>query len=215
MPSVQSKRFIANDADRAQPHLGLAPQPTAQLGGLRRRADEQRLFFPAKNSASEKFRQKVMRKEERDIEPGEEVEEENSRNERVLRCDQIKDEHADTGECLAEGEAMLAEEFALEKISFRAFPAERFTEEADDEHRAVNAVATPGKLRALRVKRHHYPDAKPEERRHDPDLAEQKKTIQSLRALGDHGYRLGFTTAKYPAKSSLSRSPEETLVCSI
>ena len=47
---------------------------------------------------------------------------------------------------------MLAKEFALEKISFRAFPAERFTEEADDEHRAIDAVATPGKLRSLRVK---------------------------------------------------------------
>src|SRR5206468_1315182 len=132
--------FIANDADRAQSHLGLAPQPAAQLGGLGRRADEQRLFFPAKNSAGEKFRQKMVRKEERDIKPGEEVEEENSRNERVLRCDQIEDKYASTGEGLAEGEAMLAEEFALEKISFRAFPAERFTKEADDEHRAINAV---------------------------------------------------------------------------
>ena len=136
-----------------------------------------------------------MRKEQRDIEPGEEVEEENSRNECVLGRDQIEDENAGTGESLAQGEPMLAEEFALEKISFRTFPAERFTEEADDQHRAINAVATPGKLRALRVKGHHDPDAKPEESRHDCDLAKQKKAIQTLRALGDHGYRLGIKTA--------------------
>src|SRR5262245_55437245 len=103
---------------------------------------------------------------------------------------------------------MLTEEFALEKIPFRAFPAERFTQEADDEHRAIDAVATPGKLRSLGVKGDHHPDAKPEKNRHDSDLAEQKKTIQSLRALGDHGYRLGIKTVVRMAAIPVRRLPE-------
>ena len=72
------ERFIANDADRAQSDLGLASQPAAQLSGLLRVDPiEQRFLFPAKDSAGEELRQKSNAKEERDIEPGEKVEEEN------------------------------------------------------------------------------------------------------------------------------------------
>ncbi len=65
----------------------------------------------------------MVGEKKRDIEPGEEVEEEDSRDEAVLSRDQVKDEDADAGESLAQGEAMLAEQFALQEIPFRAFPA--------------------------------------------------------------------------------------------
>ncbi len=206
------ERFLANNADRPQAHLRLAPEPAAKLRGLRGRADEESFFFPPKNFSGQKFRQEMVGKQERDIKPGDEIEEENSRDEAVLGRDQVKDEQADAGKGLAQGEAMLAQQFALEKISLRAFPAERFPEQADDEHRAINAVAPPGELGPFRVKGHHHPDPKPEKPGHDRDLAKQKKAIQSLRALGQHGYRLGITTAVGTAESSLVRSPEERLV---
>ena len=60
----------------------------------------------------------MVRKEQGDVKPGDEIEEENSRDEAVLRRDEVKDEQADAGHSLAESEPMLAEQFALEKIFF-------------------------------------------------------------------------------------------------
>jgi hypothetical protein len=72
-----------------------------------------KFFCLAKYFTSEELRQEMMRKEQRDIKPGNEVEEKESRDEGVLGGDEIKNEHAYAGECLAQGEAMLAEKFAL------------------------------------------------------------------------------------------------------
>ena len=44
----------------------------------------------------------------------------------VLRCDQIKNERADTGDGLAQAEAMLAQKAILQEIIASAFAAERF-----------------------------------------------------------------------------------------
>ena len=141
-----------------------------------------------------------MGKEEGDVEPGNEIEKEKSRNERVLGRDQIKDEHSNTGQSLAEREPMLAEQFALKKISFRTFAAEGFTQKPDNEGCAVDAVAMPGQVRARRIKSDHEPDANPEETSHDRDLAKQKNAIQSLGPLGDHGYRLRSNSDAHSGK---------------
>src|SRR5439155_12561651 len=103
---------------------------------------------------------------------------------------------------------MLAQEFALQEIIFRTLATQRFSEKPNDQHRAINAVTAPGELRAGRIEGHHHPNAKPKERPHDRDLAEQKNAIQSLRALGDHGYRLGIKTAVGTAAMSIRRLPE-------
>src|SRR5690348_14884089 len=133
-------RFLGNDADGAQTGFGFAPQPAAQRLCLCGRADEERFLFLPKNPAREKFREKMMREKERDVEPGQKIEEENSRDKGVLCRDQVKNEDADARESLAKREAMLAQEFALQKIAFRALPTERLAKQTDDEHRAVNAI---------------------------------------------------------------------------
>ena len=55
----------------------------------------------------------------------------------------------------------------------------------------------------------------PEERRDDDDLAEEKKPVQSLRALGDHDYRRRVKTADQVFESFRSGKPKERLVCRI
>ena len=129
-----------------------------------------------------------MRQEQRDVEPRDKVEKENSRNERVLGGDEIKHEHPDAGERLPKTEAMLPEQFVLQKVITRAAAGERFQEHPKNEQATVNAVTSPGKLGTGRIKSHHDPDAEPEKRGHDHDLAEEEKAVETFRALRNHGY---------------------------
>ena len=129
-----------------------------------------------------------MREEQRDVEPGNKVEKENSRNERVLGGDEIKHEHPDAGERLPKTEAMLPEQFVLQKIITRAAAGERFQEHPKNEQATVNAVTSPGKLGTGRIKSHHDPDAEPEKCGHHHDLAEEEKAVETFRALRNHGY---------------------------
>ena len=113
------ERLFANNPDGAQADLGFAAQPAAELRRLRGRADEQRfLVTQAENSARQKMREKMMRKEKRDVEPGDKIEKENTRDERVLRRDEIKDERADAGDRLAKREPMLPEQLGLQENNF-------------------------------------------------------------------------------------------------
>ena len=131
----------------------------------------------------------MMREKQSDVEPRHEVEKENARDERVLGCDQIKEERADAGESLPQAQPMLAQQFVLEEIIFRPVPAERLQRHSQDEQSAINAVASPGPFRpAGRIKRDHYPDAKAEEDRDDHDLAEQENPVETLRSLRHHDY---------------------------
>jgi len=127
-----------------------------------------------------------MREEQGDIEPGNKVEEENSRNERVLGGDEIKNQQAGAGDGLPKTEPMLPQQFVLQKIITRAAAGERFQEHPENEQAAVNAVTSPGELGTRRIKRHHDPDAEPEKRGDDDDLAKQEDTVKSFRPLRDH-----------------------------
>ena len=182
--------FVGNQADRSQPDIRLSPQPGPQLRRFRARPDKDRLFFAraGEDSAGEKLGQVMMGKEQSDVEPRHEIEEEQPGDERVLRRDQIENEGADTGEGLAQTEPMLPEQFVLQKIIFRSITAQGFQSHAEHEQPAINGVAPPGPLGAARrIKRHHYPDAEPEKQRDHHDLAEQEDAIKTLRALRDHG----------------------------
>src|SRR2546423_2911461 len=102
----------------------------------------------------------MMGKEQGDIKPGHEVEEENSRDEGVLGRDEIEDECANAGESLAQTQPVLAEQFVLKEIIFRPVTAERFERHPEHEKSAINGVTSPGPLGAAgRVKRDHDPDA--------------------------------------------------------
>ena len=129
-----------------------------------------------------------MGEEQRDVEPRDKVEKENSRNERVLGGDEVNHQHADADEGLAKTEPMLPEQFVLQKIIFRAATGERFQKDPENKQAAVNAVATPRQLGAGRIEGHHDPDAEPEKGGHDHDLTEQEKAVETFRALRNHGY---------------------------
>ena len=181
--------LIANEPDGAQPDVRLAPQPAAQLRGFFGRPDEKRFFLAraGENSPGQKGGQIMMREEQGDVEPGNEIEEENSRDEGVLGRDQIKDEGADAGEDLPQTQPMLAQQFVLEEIILRAVAAQRLDRHSQHQQPAVNAIAAPGEFRAAgRIKGDHDPDAEPEEDGDDEDLAEQENAIETLRALRDH-----------------------------
>src|ERR1051326_7449247 len=129
----------------------------------------------------------MMGKEQSDVEPGDEVEEENSRDEGVLGRDQVEDQGADAGKCLAQTEAVLPEQFVLKEIIFRSVAAERFERHAEHEQRAIDGVTPHGPMRATgRINRHEQPEAEKKEGRDEHDLAEQENTIKTLRALRDH-----------------------------
>jgi hypothetical protein len=83
---------------------------------------------------------------------------------------------------------MLAEQFVLKEIILRAVAAQRLNRHSQNQQPAVNAIAVPRELRSRRIKGDHDPDAKPEENRHEQDLAEQEYAIQTLRALRNHDY---------------------------
>src|ERR1700686_4950993 len=101
-----------------------------------------------------------MGKEEGDVEPRHEIEQKYARNKCVLGGDEIKHEQSDAGCCLAETEPMRANQFVLKKKVFGT--TQCFQSQSQHEHPAVNAVATPGQRSAGRLKRHHDPDAEPE-----------------------------------------------------
>ncbi len=112
--------FIGDQTDRAQTDLGFALQPIAQLRGPVARTDEHCFFFPPENASRQERREIVMRKEQRDVEPRNKIEEKDSRNERVFGRDQIEDEQADAGDGLAQAQPMRPKQFILQKIIFRA-----------------------------------------------------------------------------------------------
>ena len=120
--------LVADEADGAQADIRFAPQPAPQLGRFQSRSNQNGFLLPraGKDSPGEKLRQVVMRKKKRDIKPRDKVEEEKSRDERVLGRDQIEDQRADAGEGLAQAQPVLPEQFVLEKIIFRSVAAERF-----------------------------------------------------------------------------------------
>ena len=129
----------------------------------------------------------MMGEQQNEIEQRNEVEEENARDKTVLRRDQVKNERADAGDRLAQAEAMLAQKAVLQEIIARAFAAERFNRQAEDEQAAINAVAPPGERRAGRVKGYHDPDADPKQECDENNLTEQEKAMQTFRAMRDHG----------------------------
>src|ERR1700682_5773317 len=81
---------------------------------------------------------------------------------------------------------MLTQQFVVQEIILGSVAGERFEQETDDEHAAVNAVSPPGELGPGRIERDHDPDAEPEKRGDDQDLTKQEKAIKTLLALGDH-----------------------------
>ena len=81
---------------------------------------------------------------------------------------------------------MWTEQFILEEKIFRAVQC--FQSQTEHEHPAVNAVATPGERAAFRIKCHHDPDADPEERGDDDDLAKQEEAVKTFRPLREHDY---------------------------
>lgn len=127
-----------------------------------------------------------MRKEQSNIEPGNKIEEKDSRNECVLGGDEIEYEQADAGNGLAHAEPMRSQQFILQKVTFRA--TKRFQEHAKNEHAAIDAVAPPGQFGAGRMKRDHHPNTKPEKQRDHDDLAKQKEVVKTFRPLRDHDY---------------------------
>ncbi|MEY2525607.1 MAG: hypothetical protein QOE73_378 [Verrucomicrobiota bacterium] len=86
---------------------------------------------------------------------------------------------------------MLPQQFILQEIILRAVARERFQEHSHDEQAAVNAIPAPCQFGAGRIKCDHGPDTNPEKRRHDQDLAEQEKAVETFRALRNHGYVAG------------------------
>jgi len=180
--------FIRNQTDCAEPDLGFAPEPIAELSCFLRGTDQQCFLVVLEDAARQDRWQIVMRKEQRDVEPRNKVKEKDSRNERVLRRNQIQDERAGTGNGLAQAQAVLPEQFVLEKIIFRAVTGKRLQKHPEHQHAAVDAVTAPGQFRAGRVKRDHHPDTEPEKKSDNNDLAEQEKAVETFRALRNHGY---------------------------
>ena len=185
--------FFTNQSDGAQSDFCFASQPAAKLSCFTRRTYQESFLFaqPRENSARQKRRKIVMREEQGDIEPGNKVKEENSRNEGVLGGDEIKNQQAGAGDSLPKTEPMLPQQFVLQKIISRTAASERFQTHAENEQAAVDAVTSPGQLRARRVKRHHHPNTEPEQKSDDDDLAEQEKAVETFRALRNHGYGAG------------------------
>jgi len=127
-----------------------------------------------------------MRKEKSDVEPRNEIEEKESRNECIFGGDEIEHQQADAGDGLAHTQPMRSKQFILQKIIFR--PTERFQEHAENEDAAINAVASPSQFGTGRIKGDHYPNAKPEKQRDHDDLAKQEEAVKTFRPLRDHDY---------------------------
>ena len=64
--------------------------------------------------------------------------------------------------------------------------AQCFQSDTEHEHSTVNAVAAPGQRAALGIKRHHDPDAEPENGGDDKDLAKQEDSVKAFRPLREH-----------------------------
>ena len=104
----------------------------------------------------------------------------------VFRGDEIKHKQTDARRGLAKTEPVRPQQFVLQKEIFRA--AQRFQSQSQDEHSAVNAIAAPRERTDGRIKRHHDPNAEPEKRRDNDDLAKQEEAVESFRPLRDHVY---------------------------
>src|SRR5438132_6628 len=178
--------FVRNQADCAQTDLGFTLEPVSKLHRRVAGAAQSRFVFAPKNATGQDRRKIVMGEEERDIEPWNEVEQEHARNECVFRRDQIKHEQSDARRRLPKTEPMRTEEFILQEKIFRA--AECFESQSENKDAAVNAVSVPSQRAARRIKRHHDPDAEPEKRGDDNDLAKQEEAVESFRPLRDHVY---------------------------
>src|ERR1700736_3627358 len=125
-----------------------------------------------------------MREEEGDVEPRNEIKQEYARDKCVLGGDEVKHKQPDAGRRLPKTEPMRAQQFVLEEVAFRS--TQRFQSQSQHEHSTVNAITAPGQRAAGRVKRHHDPDAEPENRGDDDDLAKQEDAVKSFRPLRDH-----------------------------
>ncbi len=79
---------------------------------------------------------------------------------------------------------MRTEKFVLQEKIFR--PTQRFQSQPEHEHSAVNAVTAPGQRAAFGIKRHHDPDADPENGGDNDDLAKQEDAVKSFRPLREH-----------------------------
>src|SRR2546430_10990909 len=109
---------VREQTDRAQTDLGFALQPLPQLRCALAGTDEQRFIFAAKNSPRQNRRKIVMREEQGDVEPRNEVEQKDTRNERVLGRDQIKHQQTNASGGFTQAEPMRA--------GHRAFPKQDF-----------------------------------------------------------------------------------------
>jgi hypothetical protein len=109
---------------------------------------------------------------------------------------------------------MRAKQFILEEKIFRA--AQCFQSQTEHEHSTVNSVSAPGERAALRIKRDHDPDADPEERRHDDDLAKQEEAVKSFRPLREHDYltALAMRVRDGRAASTRARIADHMRFCS-
>src|SRR2546430_417877 len=139
---VVDLRIFGNEADCAKTDFGFALQPVAQLRGALTRTDKERSVFAAKDPARKNRRKIIVRKEQRDVQPWHEVEQEHAGDKRVFRGDEIKHKQTDARRGLAKTEPVRPQQFVLQKEIFRA--AQRFQSQSEDEHSAVTAVAAPG-----------------------------------------------------------------------
>src|SRR5437762_1209425 len=65
---------VGNQADGSKANLGFSLQPFTQLGRALARADQDSFVFPPKNPPGQDRRKIIMREEEYDVEPGNEIE---------------------------------------------------------------------------------------------------------------------------------------------
>src|SRR4051794_11708682 len=121
-----------------------------------------------------------MREEQRHVEPRHEVKEEDARDEGVVRRDQIKDERHRAGKSLPQGEPMLEEQLVLQKEILRAVAGERLERHAEEQEHAINRVAAPGEIGPFGIEGDHDPDAEPEQRGDENDLAEKEETVKTF-----------------------------------
>src|SRR2546428_750643 len=89
----------------------------------------------------------MMREEQGHVEPWNKIKEEDSRDEGILRRNQIKDEGANAGETLSQVGPMLAQQLVLEEIVLRSVAAEWFPNHSQDKQpprRVLSQKSDPG-----------------------------------------------------------------------
>src|SRR5437870_3585818 len=207
---------VRNQADGSKTNLGFALQPFTELGRALARADQDSFVFPPENPPGQNRREIIMREEKHDVEPRNEVEQKYTRDECVFGRHEIKHKQSDARRRLPKTEPVWPKQFVLQEKIFRA--TQRFQSQPEHEHSAVNAVTAPGQRAAFGIKRHHDPDADPENRGDNDDLAKQEDAVKSFRPLREHVYltamamrvrdgRTPSTRAKIPGLHEISMSP--------